>query len=80
MGVETSRPEDNSGESGQIPMRLKDLTSEQSISVPCPTCGVATGKQCVLLSGGLRSEPHVDRKIHAAEAIEIQIWADRPDH
>jgi len=40
------------------------------ISVPCPTCGVAAGERCVLHSGAPRSEPHVDRKFAAAEAIE----------
>jgi len=51
-------------------MRVSDLTAKQLTSVPCPTCGVAVGERCVLHSGGLRSEPHVDRKLSAAEAIE----------
>jgi hypothetical protein len=51
-------------------MRMSDVTRKQLSSVPCPTCGVARGEQCLLHSGGLRSEPHVDRKFAAAEAIE----------
>jgi hypothetical protein len=51
-------------------MRMKDLTSAQLSSVPCPTCGVAVGDRCLLHSGAPRSEPHVDRKLSAAEAIE----------
>ena len=51
---------------------MKDLTSAQLSSVPCPTCGVGPGQRCVLHSGGPRSEPHVDRKLSAAEAMENQ--------
>ena len=51
-------------------MRMVDLTSKQLVSVPCPTCGVAAGARCLLHSGAPRSEPHVDRKLSAAEAIE----------
>jgi hypothetical protein len=51
-------------------MKMKDLTPEQLSSVPCPTCGVAAGERCVLHSGSLRSEPHLDRKLSAAEAME----------
>jgi hypothetical protein len=51
-------------------MKRKELTPEQVSSVPCPTCGVAVGEGCVLLSGALRSEPHIDRKFAATEAIE----------
>jgi len=51
-------------------VKKKELTSEQLWSVPCPTCGVGVGERCVLHSGGPRSEPHVDRKLAAADAIE----------
>jgi hypothetical protein len=51
-------------------MKRKELTPEQVSSVPCPTCGVAVGEGCVLQSGALRSEPHIDRKFAATEAIE----------
>ena len=53
-------------------MKIRELTPRQLSSVPCPTCGVASGKRCVLLSGAPRSKPHVDRKLSAAEAIETK--------
>jgi hypothetical protein len=31
---------------------------------------VATGKRCILVAGSLRNEPHPDRKLLAAEALE----------
>jgi len=55
-----------------VPVRMRDLTPEQLFSVPCPTCGVAAGKRCLLHSGALRSESHVDRKLSAAETIEVK--------
>jgi len=51
-------------------MKKRELTREQLISVPCPTCGVAAGERCLLHSGSPRSEPHVDRKFAATKAIE----------
>jgi hypothetical protein len=51
-------------------MKKKELTSKQLSSVRCPTCGVAAGKGCVLLSGAPRREPHIDRKLSAAETIK----------
>jgi len=51
-------------------MRVSDMTALQLISVPCPTCGVASGERCVLHSGAPRSDAHVDRKLSAAETIE----------
>jgi hypothetical protein len=51
---------------------MRDLTNDQLSSVPCPTCGVAAGKRCLLHSGALRSESHVDRKLYAAESIEAK--------
>jgi CRP/FNR family cyclic AMP-dependent transcriptional regulator len=53
-------------------MKKKELSTKQLLSVPCPTCGVAAGQRCVLHSGAQRSEPHVDRKLSAIEAIEKQ--------
>jgi hypothetical protein len=55
-----------------IRMRMKDLTSRQLFSVPCPRCGAATGRKCELHSGGLRFEPHLDRKLSAIEAVETK--------
>ena len=53
-----------------ISMRKSDLTAKEWFSVPCPTCGVAPGEPCLLHSGAPRTEPHVDRKLSAVEAIE----------
>src|SRR5258708_32554674 len=53
-----------------IKMRKSNLTAKEWSSVPCPTCGVAPGEPCLLPSGALRTEPHVDRKLSAAEALE----------
>jgi hypothetical protein len=50
-------------------MKVKELTRKQQSSIRCPTCGAAPGERCVLNSGGLRFEPHPDRKILAAEAV-----------
>jgi hypothetical protein len=49
---------------------MGDLTPKQLLSVPCPTCGVASWARCLLHSGGPRSESHVDRKLSAADAVE----------
>jgi hypothetical protein len=53
-----------------IKMRKSDLTAKECFSVPCPTCGVAPGEPCLLHSGGLRTEPHLNRQLSAAEALE----------
>jgi len=53
-----------------IRMKMSDLTPEQLSSVPCPTCGVGAGEPCLLHSGSPRTEPHVERKLSAAEAME----------
>jgi hypothetical protein len=51
-------------------MKKHDLTPKQLASVPCPTCGVGIGQNCVLHSGAPRSDAHVDRKLAAAEFFE----------
>ena len=51
-------------------MKRRELTPQQASSVPCPTCGVSVGQPCELLSGALRSKPHLDRELAAIEAIE----------
>jgi hypothetical protein len=33
-------------------------------------CGVHAGMRCLLHSGRLRNEPHIDRKLAAIEAVE----------
>ena len=58
------------GRAHPVRMKIKLLTQKQLCSVACPTCGVPAGKRCLLHSGGLRSGPHVDRKLAAAEAVE----------
>jgi hypothetical protein len=40
--------------------------------VPCPTCGAALEEGCVLHTGARRTEPHRDRKLSAAEAVETK--------
>ena len=40
------------------------------LSVPCTTCGAAVGEVCELHTGAARTEPHRDRKLSAAEAVE----------
>jgi len=51
-------------------MKIKELTPEQVLSVPCTTCGAAIGEVCELHTGAPRTEPHRDRKLTAAEAVE----------
>jgi hypothetical protein len=49
-------------------MKIRELTKDQLLSVPCPTCGAAVKEPCELTTGSRRSEPHRDRKLIAAEA------------
>jgi hypothetical protein len=51
-------------------MRMKNLTPVLLLSVPCPICEVAAGNPCVFDSGAPRSEPHLDRKMLAADDVE----------
>jgi len=53
-----------------VGVKTKELTPEQVSSVPCPTCGAANGEGCELHTGTLRTEPHRDRKLSAADAVE----------
>jgi hypothetical protein len=55
-----------------LPVKSKELTPKQLISVPCKTCGAAIEEPCELHTGALRSEPHRDRKLSAADAVEIK--------
>jgi hypothetical protein len=55
-------------------VKTKGLTLKQILSMPCPTCGVATGEPCELHTGALRTEPHRDRRLDAAEAV-TKTWA-----
>jgi hypothetical protein len=56
----------------RVAMKTKELTLKQILSVPCPTCGAATEESCELHSGAPRTEPHRDRKLSAAEAVETK--------
>jgi len=51
-------------------VKTKELTLKQILSVPCTTCGAAIGEACELHTGAPRTEPHRDRKLSAAEAVE----------
>jgi hypothetical protein len=54
-------------------VKVRELTPSQTLSVPCPTCGAATGEVCELHSGAPRTEAHRDRKLTAADAIEAKL-------
>jgi len=53
-------------------MKTKELSVKQMNSVRCTTCGAATGEPCELHSGALRLEPHRERKLSAADALEAK--------
>jgi hypothetical protein len=55
-----------------VRVKKKDLTHDQVSSIPCPTCGVAAGKHCILSSGGLRFEPHLNRRLAAAGVVQAK--------
>ena len=54
-------------------MSARELRPKQILSVRCPTCGAATGEVCELNSGAPRTEPHRDRKLSAADAVEMKL-------
>jgi len=56
-----------------VPVKAKELTLKQILSVPCPTCSAATEKPCELQTGAMRTEPHRNRKLSAAEAVERKL-------
>jgi len=53
-----------------VVVKSKELTAKQILCVPCATCGAAVKEPCELHTGALRSEPHRDRKLSAADAVE----------
>jgi len=55
-----------------VGVKTRELTAEEILSLPCTTCGAAVGEPCGLHTGALRSEPHRDRKLSAAEAVETK--------
>jgi hypothetical protein len=59
-----------------VVVKTKELTPKQIVSVPCPTCGAATEEACELHTGALRTEPHRDRKLSAADAVETKSAKD----
>ena len=59
-------------------MKTKELSVKQINSVRCSTCGAATGELCELHSGAPRFEPHRDRKLSAADALEAKRIKRKP--
>lgn len=59
-------------------VKTRELTPKQISSVPCITCGAAVGEACELHTGAPRTEPHRDRKLSAAEAVEARSL--KPQH
>jgi hypothetical protein len=51
-------------------MKTRELTPDQMLSLPCPSCGAAINQPCKLKMGPPRFEPHAGRKRAAADAIE----------
>ena len=49
---------------------MGDMTPTLLLAVPCPTCGATGGKRCLLDSGRVRDQPHLDRRLCAIEAVE----------
>ena len=57
-------------------MKSKELSLEQTLSVPCPTCRAQVGQRCELSAGGFRVEPHRDRKLAAADLFDRETSTD----
>jgi hypothetical protein len=55
-----------------VGVKTKELTPKQILAVPCTTCGAEIGEVCELHTGAPRTEAHRDRKLSAAEALEIK--------
>jgi hypothetical protein len=53
-------------------VKRKDLTPKQVLAVRCPTCGASPRRRCELGAGGLRTTPHRDRALCAADAAEAK--------
>ena len=53
-------------------VKSRELSLKQILSVPCPTCGASVKEVCELHTGTPRTEPHRDRKLMAAEAVETK--------
>ena len=61
-----------------VVVKTRKLTLKQMLSVPCTTCGAAVGEACELHTGDPRTEPHRDRMLSAAEAIESKPVKPQP--
>jgi len=48
-------------------MKAKKPTIKKVEAIRCPTCGAAPGEKCELSTGQLRTEPHRDRRLIAAD-------------
>jgi hypothetical protein len=53
-------------------MKRKELTREQALASPCPTCGARIGQRCELNTGLPRANPHRDRLFRAVEELETE--------
>ena len=53
-------------------VKARELTPQQILSVPCPTCGAAIKEVCELHTGTPRTEAHRYRKLAAADAVEAK--------
>jgi hypothetical protein len=53
-------------------MKIRKLTQDQLLSVPCPTCAVVINQPCELSTGTPRNEPHRSRKLDAAEQAQAK--------
>jgi hypothetical protein len=54
-------------------VKTKELTLKQILFVPCLICGAAIKEVCELHTGAPRTEPHRDRKLSAADAVEARV-------
>ena len=70
LKVSNIEPLSGCGTSHHLALKTKELSGKQILSVPCTICGAAIKEPCKLNTGALRTEPHRDRKLSAAEAVE----------
>ena len=55
-------------------MQIKDLTSEQKLSVRCPVCAAAPQERCSeVRSGAFRYEEHLARLLSAAGQEKLSL-------
>lgn len=51
-------------------MKIRELTKDQLLSVPCPTCSVTINQPCELSTGALRNDPHRSRRLEVADLLQ----------